>query len=67
VTYQRLPYEDASPTPEMAEDCQAVRRALARPVPRLRIEDSVPDVPREPVSVTEGTSRLAAGIHPYLD
>jgi hypothetical protein len=28
MTYQRLPYEDAAPTPEMVSDCVAVGRAL---------------------------------------
>ena len=31
MTYQRLPYEDAATTAEMAGDCVAVARALGRP------------------------------------
>ena len=55
MTYQRLPYDDASSTTEMADDCRAVEqalgvpprrtagertlRALARPAPSIRFED----------------------------
>jgi hypothetical protein len=35
MTYQRLPYEDAAPTPEMISDCAAVGRALHLPAERV--------------------------------
>lgn len=35
MTYQRLAYEDAAPTPEMISDCAAVGRALHLPSDRL--------------------------------
>lgn len=36
MTYQRLPYEDAAPTPEMISDCAAVGRALDLQARRVR-------------------------------
>ena len=83
MTYQRLPYDDASPTEEMAFDCQAVERALrlpvrrtpaeraaraaVRPAPSIRFEDYPREVEKTPVTVSDAASRLAAGVHVYLD
>jgi hypothetical protein len=83
VRHQPLPYDDASPTAEMAGDCRAVERALrlplraapteravralARPAPSLRFEDYPHDVPKGSLTISAAASRLAAAIHPYLD
>ena len=81
--HQRLPYDDASSTTELAGDCHAVERALrlpprrtageraahalTRPAPSIRFEDFPQEVPKDTITVSTAARRLAAAIHPYLD
>jgi hypothetical protein len=83
MTYQRLPYDDASTATEMTSDCRAVESALRlpgrrtpaeraraaalRPAPSIRFEDFPREVRKPTIRVSEAASRLAAAIHPYLD
>jgi hypothetical protein len=83
MTYERLPYDDASTATEMATDCEAVgsalqlpvrrtpaeraRAAAVRPAPSIRFEDYPRDVEKPTIRVSEAASRLAAAFHPNLD
>jgi hypothetical protein len=83
MTYQRLPYDDASTATEMTADCRAVESALrlparrtpaeraraaaVRPAPSIRFEDYPREVRKPTIRVSEAASRLAAAIHTYLD
>ena len=83
MSYERLPYDDASTATEMTTDCEAVgsalqlparrtpaeraRAAAVRPAPSIRYDDFPHDIPKPRIEVSEAASRLAAAIHPYLD
>jgi hypothetical protein len=83
MTYERLPYDDASTATEMTSDCLAVESALhlparrtpaeraraaaVRPAPSLRFEDYPREVRKPTIRVSEAASRLAAAIPTYLD
>jgi hypothetical protein len=83
MTYERLPYEDASTATEMTTDCEAVgsalrlpgrrthakraRAAAVRPAPSIRFEDYPREVEKPTIRVSEAASRLAAAFHSYLD
>ena len=83
MTYERLPYDDASTATEMTSDCRAVESALrlparrtpaeraraaaVRPAPSLRFEDYPREVRKPTIRVSEAASRLAAAIPTYLD
>jgi hypothetical protein len=83
MTYERLPYEDASTATEMSTDCEAVgsalrlpdrrtpaeraRAAAVRPAPSIRFEDYPREVDKPAIRVSEAASRLAAAFHSYLD
>jgi hypothetical protein len=64
MTYQRLPYEDASSATEMATDCAEVGLALQVPVPRLAPAGH-PAADR--LVVSEGLAEMAAGLHLHFD
>ena len=71
MTYERLPYDDAST--HRADDLRrpgrrgAVLRAAVRPAPSIRYEDYPHDVPKPRLEVSEAASRLAAAMHLHLD
>ena len=83
MTYQRLAYDDASSSSEMASDCQAVEsalhlparrtaaeraaRAASRPAPSIRFEDYPRDVAKPTIAVSEAAARLGAAPHLHLD
>lgn len=70
MTYQRLPYDEASTTTQMTSDARAagaVLRAAVRPAPSIRFEDYPREVEKPTIQVSKAASRLAAAIHPYLD
>ena len=83
MTYERLPYEDASTATEMTTDCEAVgsalrlpgrrtpaeraRAAAVRAAPSIRFEDYPREVEKPTVQVSRAASRLAAAFHSYLD
>jgi hypothetical protein len=70
MTYERLPYDEASTTTQMTSDARAagaVLRAAVRPAPSIRYDDFPHDIPKPRIEVSEAASRLAAAIHPYLD
>lgn len=83
MTYERLPYDDASPATEMTADCRAVESALrlparrtpaeraraaaVRPAPSIRFEDYPREVPKPTIRVSQAASRLAAAFHANLD
>jgi hypothetical protein len=83
MTYERLPYDDASTTTEMTSDCRAAGielrlptrrtpaeravRAAVRPAPSILFEDYPREVAKPTIRVSTAASRLAAAIHPYLD
>ena len=83
MTYQRLPYDDASTATEMTADCQAAgselrlpvrrtpaeraRAAAVRPAPSIRFEDYPREVQKPTIRVSEAASRLAAAFHANLD
>ena len=70
MTYQRLPYDEASSTERMTCDAAAARavlRAAVRPAPSIRYEDYPHDVPKPAIQVSEAASRLAAALHLHLD
>jgi hypothetical protein len=76
MTYDRLPYDEASTTPEMSADCRAVEaaltlprrltpaeraaRAAVRPAPSIRFEDYPREVAKPTITVSEAAARLAA-------
>ncbi len=69
MTYERLPYDDASS--DHRDDPATAPRvpcaAAVRPAPSIRYDDYPHDVPKPTIEVSEAASRLAAAIHPYLD
>jgi len=83
MTYERLPYDDASTATEMTSDCRAVESALrlpsrrtpaeraraaaVRPAPSIRFEDYPREVPKPTIRVSQAASRLAAAFHANLD
>ena len=73
MTYQRLPYDDAASTPEMAADCAEVGRTLRIPATREPTDPALlgrttdqsanltaPDVPAD-------LAELAAGLELHFD
>ena len=83
MTYERLPYDEASTATEMTTDCEAVgsalrlpgrrtpaeraRAAAVRPAPSIRFEDYPREVEKPTIRVSEAASRLAAAFHSFLD
>jgi hypothetical protein len=70
MSYERLPYDDASTTAQMTSDARAagaVLRAAVRPAPSIRFEDYPQDLPKPAIEVSEAASRLAAALHLHLD
>jgi hypothetical protein len=83
MSYERLPYDDASTATEMTTDCEAVgsalqlpvrrtpaeraRAAAVRPAPSIRFEDYPREVAKPTIRVSDAASRLAAAIPTYLD
>jgi hypothetical protein len=81
--YQRLAYDDATSSGEMAADCRAVERALhlprrrsaadraARaavgPAPSILFEDYPREVRKPSLEVSEAAARLGAALHLHLD
>ncbi len=62
MTYQRLPYDEASTPTEMASDCQAVGIALQLPrrVFHLAVSPQAPvRVQQVPMQVTDAAARFA--------
>jgi len=69
MTYERLPYDDASTPTEMASDCRAVDRALHLPHQVTKVAKTafpqglVPRAPlqmrRVPFAVSDATAKLA--------
>ena len=83
MSYQRLPYDDASTTTEMASDCRAVEAALhlpehrsraqraaeaaKRPAPSILFEDYPREVRKPSIKVSDAAARLGAALHLHLD
>lgn len=83
MTYQRLAYDDASPTSEMSSDCRAVEsalhlpprrsaaeraaRAAVKPAPSILFEDYPREVKKPSIAVSEAAARLGAAVHLHLD
>jgi hypothetical protein len=83
MTYQRLAYDDAASSTEMADDCRAVEAALHLPKrrttgermtratvkapPSILFEDYPQDVKKPEIAVTEAAARLGAAVHLHLD
>jgi hypothetical protein len=83
MTYQRLPYDDASTSTEMTSDCRAVEAALrlpqrrtaaeraARaallPAPSIGYADYPREVPKRRIEVADAAARLAGALHLHLD
>lgn len=67
MTYQRLPYDDAATSDQMARDCRAVEAALRRPAPSIRYEDYPGEIAKPTIEVSEAAARLAAALHLHLD
>ena len=83
MTYQRLAYDDASPSTEMTSDCRAVEAALhlpqrrtaadraaqaaAAPAPSLLFEDYPREVRKPTIKVDDAAARLGAALHLHLD
>jgi hypothetical protein len=83
MSYERLAYDDAASTGEMASDCKAVEaalrlpphrttaeravRAAAKPAPSIRFEDYPREVRKPTITVSEAAARLGAAVHLHLD
>jgi hypothetical protein len=83
MSYERLPYDDASTATEMTSDCRAVESALRLPArrtraeraraaavrtaPSIRFEDYPREVPKPTIRVSEAAARLAAAFDANLD
>lgn len=83
MTYQRLAYDDASTTSQMAADCRAVEEALhlperrsaaeraaraaVKPAPSILFEDYPREVKKPSIEVSEAAARLASAMHLHLD
>jgi hypothetical protein len=83
MTYQRLPYDDASTSSEMTADCRAVEaalhlperrtaaeraaRAVTRPAPSILFEDYPREVRKPTLDVSDAAARLGAALHLHLD
>ena len=67
MTYQRLPYDDAATTDQMATDCAAVDQALHLPGQRFGDTHSVADGSYDTVVVSDDLAALAAGLELHFD
>ena len=69
MSYQRLAYDDAATTDQMATDCVAVDQALHLPGQRLLGADahSVADGAYGTVVVSDDLAALAAGLELHFD
>lgn len=76
MTYQRLAYEDASTTSEMASDCLVAGQNLALPDQRLDLRSAepvesaeLPDYahPATGITVPDSLAEMAAGLHLHFD
>jgi hypothetical protein len=83
MTYQRLAYDDAAPSPEMTSDCRAVEAALhlperrsaaqraaeaaSKPAPSILFEDYPREVKKPSIAVSDAAARLGAALHLHLD
>lgn len=69
MTYQRLPYDDAATTDQMATDCAEVDRALHLPhqAPLGDRPHSIADGVYDTVVVTDDLAALAAGLELHFD
>jgi hypothetical protein len=70
MTYQRLPYDDAASTLEMAADCAEVGRELRLPpAPRTPFSSRTADERGGPGSldVSPGLAEMAAGLELHFD
>jgi hypothetical protein len=65
MTYERLPYDDASTPTEMASDCAEVGRRLPAPGPRATALEG-PSSPAG-VVVPDELAELAAGLQLHID
>jgi hypothetical protein len=67
MTYQRLAYEDAAPTPEMYSDCAAVGRALhLRPGPGEQVAPGRSERAHDEILVPDSLAELAREMHLHL-
>ena len=82
MTYQRLAYDDPSPSSEMTSDCHAVEaalhlpgrptaaeraaRAAVRPAPSILFEDYPREVRKPAITVDDAAARLGAALHLHL-
>jgi hypothetical protein len=67
MTYQRLAYEDAAPTPEMFSDCAAVGRALHLPTgPREQEHPGRSERALDEIVVPDSLAELAREMHLHL-
>ncbi len=83
MTYQRLAYDDASTTAQMAADCRAAEvalhlptrptaaeraaRAAVKPAPSILFEDYPREVKKPNIEVSEAAARLASAMHLHFD
>jgi hypothetical protein len=70
MTYQRLPYDDAASTLEMAADCAEVGRELRLPpAPRTPFTSltTVDSTGSGSLDVSPGLADMAAGLELHLD
>lgn len=82
MTYQRLAYDDASPSTEMTSDCRAVEAALhlperrsiaerateaaTRPAPSILFEDYPREVRKPTIAVSDAAARLGSALDQHL-
>ena len=74
MTYHRLAYEDAAPTPEMYSDCAAVGRALHLPTgpraqptgPRAQAVPGRSEHAHDEIVVPDSLAELAREMHLHL-
>lgn len=68
MTYQRLPYDDASSTTDMVSDCAEVGRALHLSVRDPDADDATRTTgPTDALLVPEGLAEMAAGMQLHFD
>jgi len=69
MTYQRLPYDDAASTLEMAADCAQVGRELRLPAPRAAdpFRTTEQRAGSGSLDVPPGLAELAAGLELHFD
>jgi hypothetical protein len=69
MTYQRLPYDDASDTTDMMNDCAEVGRAMPSALrqPHASPAASRAQAPADTVVVPDDLAEMAAGLQLHFD